>query len=94
MFGFMSWLRGDAQRPAADARAKLCERNARLNAALNNMSQGLCMFDADERVVVLNLRFLEMYQLSPEVVRPGCTLIELLRHRHAVGVLPADPDVF
>jgi diguanylate cyclase (GGDEF)-like protein/PAS domain S-box-containing protein len=89
-----SWLRGEQAQRAAGTQAKLCERNARLNAALNNMSQGLCMFDADERVVVLNLRFLEIYQLSPEVVRPGCTLIELLRHRRAVGVLPTDPDVF
>ena len=65
-----------------------------LDAALNNMTQGLCMFDADERVVVLNRRFLEMYKLSPQVVRPGCTLMELLRHRREVGMLPSRSGAF
>jgi PAS domain-containing protein len=53
----------------ADTNAKLRERNICLDAALNNMTQGLCMFDASERIVVLNRRFLEMYKLSPQVVR-------------------------
>src|SRR5687767_2620897 len=74
--------------------AKLRERNICLNAALNNMTQGLCMFDASERIVVLNRRFLEMYKLSPQVVRPGCTLKELLQHRREVGLLETDPDHF
>lgn len=77
-----------------NSQARLRQRNAFLDAALNNMTQGLCMFDADERVVVLNRRFLEMYKLSPQVVRPGCTLIELLRHRKEVGLLELDPDQF
>ena len=76
----------------SDLEEKLRERNICLDTALNNMTQGLCMFDASERVVVLNRRFLEMYKLSPEVVRPGCTLMELLRHRKTVGLLEADPD--
>ncbi len=83
-----------AQHPIKDTEAKLRERNVCLDAALNNMTQGLCMFDAEERVVVLNRRFLEMYKLSPQVVRPGCTLIELLHHRREVGLLEADPDQF
>ncbi len=78
----------------ADSDAKLRERNICLDAALNNMTQGLCMFDASERVVVLNRRFLEMYKLSPQVVRPGCTLMELLQHRREVGLLETDPDQF
>ena len=78
----------------SELEAKLRERNIRLDAALNNMTQGLCMFDASERVVVLNRRFLEMYKLSPEVIRPGCTLIELLRHRKSVGLLEIDPEQF
>jgi diguanylate cyclase (GGDEF)-like protein/PAS domain S-box-containing protein len=82
------------RRQIADTDQKLHERNVFLDAALNNMTQGLCMFDADERVVVLNRRFLEMYKLSPQVVRPGCTFIELLRHRKEVGLLDIDPDQF
>jgi diguanylate cyclase (GGDEF)-like protein/PAS domain S-box-containing protein len=85
----------DVQRQLiAASEEKLRAHNMWLDAALNNMTQGLCMFDANERVVVLNRRFLEMYQLSPQVVRPGCTLIELLRHRREVGLLEADPDSY
>ncbi len=85
----------DAQRLIiAESDEKLRTHSMFLDAALNNMTQGLCMFDVDERIVVLNRRFLEMYQLSPQIVRPGCTLIELLRHRREVGLLEADPDEY
>jgi NO-binding membrane sensor protein with MHYT domain len=83
----------DAQRKLIeDSEQKLRQQNIRLDAALNNMSQGLCMFDADERIVVYNRRFLELYKLSPEIVRPGCTLLELVQHRKSVGLLDADPE--
>ena len=69
-------------------------RNNRLNAALDNMSTALCMFDAATRIVVVNRRYIDMYKLSPKVVRPGCTLIELLRHRKESGLLAGDPDKY
>ena len=59
--------------------------NATVDAALNNMSQGLAMFDSANRLVVCNRRYIEMYGLSQEIVRPGCTLRELLDHRVATG---------
>ena len=43
----------------------------RMRIALDNMSQGLCMFDADTRIVVRNQPYLKMYGLSPDVVRPA-----------------------
>jgi diguanylate cyclase (GGDEF)-like protein/PAS domain S-box-containing protein len=72
----------------------LRRQNMRLDTALNNITQGLCMFDADETVALFNRRFLEMYKLSPQVVKPGCTLRELIRHRKDVGFLDSDPDAF
>ena len=63
----------------------LRDRVLRLETALNNMSQGLCMFNAAERLVVCNRRYLQMYRLSREVVKPGCTLADLLRYRSANG---------
>ena len=54
--------------------------------ALNNMSQGVVMFDAAGRVVVCNNRYLEIYGLSPDVVKPGAKLIDIVRHRHANGI--------
>jgi diguanylate cyclase (GGDEF)-like protein/PAS domain S-box-containing protein len=76
----------------ARAGMRLHEQNLRLDTALNNMTQGLCMFDASERVVVFNRRFLEMYRLSPQVVKPGCTLHRLIQHRKEVGLLEDDPE--
>jgi diguanylate cyclase (GGDEF)-like protein len=59
--------------------------NIRFDAALNNMSQGLCMFDADQRVVVANARYREVYGLTPEQVMPGTSLREILALRAANG---------
>lgn len=59
----------------------------RLDTALNNMSQGLIMFDAEERVVVCNDLYIEMYGLSREIVKPGCSFADLLRYRTEAGEL-------
>ena len=52
------------------------------------------MFNADEEIVVFNRRFLEMYRLSPQVVKPGCKLRELIQHRKDVGLLQEDAEVY
>ena len=38
--------------------------NLRMRVAINNMSQGLCMFDGNERLVVCNQRYMDMYTVS------------------------------
>ena len=60
-------------------------QNTRFNAAINNMSQGLCLFDAEQRVMFANRRYAEMYGLSPEQVKPGTTLAEIFAARVANG---------
>src|SRR5258708_27884927 len=45
------------------------KKNARLVNALNNMSEGLCMFDAAARLVLCNDRYVELYGLPPDVAR-------------------------
>jgi diguanylate cyclase (GGDEF)-like protein/PAS domain S-box-containing protein len=67
------------------------EQRRLFDIAVNNMSQGLCMFDAAERLLICNRRYLEMYELSPAVVKPGCTLLEMLQHRIAKGTFARDP---
>ena len=62
--------------------------------ALNNMSQGLCMFDADANLVVCNDRYIEMYSLSRDVVVPGANLRAILQHRKERGSFAGDPDVY
>src|SRR5215468_10290812 len=78
-------------RRRSDARAARAH-NILLDSALNNMSQGLCMFDAEARLVVCNRRYIDMYGLSTDVVKPGCPLGDLLRHRIDLGSFSGDPD--
>ena len=63
-----------------------------LRSALNNMTQGLCMFDSTSRLILCNGRYIEMYQLRPEHARAGVPLRELLDYRIAAGTFSGDPD--
>ena len=69
-------------------------QNERFNAAINNMSQGLCMFDADKKLVGCNSHYLEMYRLDPVLVRPGTELTDILDMRVANGASPVDDQQF
>jgi methyl-accepting chemotaxis protein len=62
--------------------------------ALNNMSEGLCMFDGSTRLVLRNDRYIELYGLPPEVATPGVTLRELIEHRIRAGAFKGDPDEY
>lgn len=74
--------------------ASLREQKLRLDTAVNNMTQGLVMFNADTRLVLCNDRYIEMYGLSPDVVKLGCTIRELMMHRKEVGVFSGDFDEY
>jgi methyl-accepting chemotaxis protein len=67
---------------------------ARMQAALGNMSQGLCMFDRNERLVVRNKRYLDMYQMPARVAKPGVARVDLLKYRAAHGTFSADIDAY
>jgi diguanylate cyclase (GGDEF)-like protein len=69
----------------AEKAAELEAMNVRFDAALNNMAQGLCMFDADQRVVVSNARYGEIYRLSRDQIRPGTSLDQILEYRREKG---------
>ena len=68
----------------------LAVQKERLDVALNNMSQGLVMFDSTAHLVVCNQRYLDMFGLSPEKVKPGCSIREVLDERVATGGFSAD----
>jgi methyl-accepting chemotaxis protein len=70
------------------------KQNRRLVAALNNMSEGLCMFDASTRLILCNSRYIELYGLPPDVVKPGVTLRELIEQRLRAGAFAGDPDEY
>ena len=60
----------------------------RFDQAINHMSHGLCMFGPDERLIVCNARYLDIYGLDPAVIKPGVTHRELLAHWIANGNEP------
>jgi diguanylate cyclase (GGDEF)-like protein/PAS domain S-box-containing protein len=74
--------------------AQLQAQNLRFDAALNNMSQAVVMFDVEQRLVICNRRYLRMYGLSADIVKPGCTVRELLEHRRAVGSFSGDVEAY
>ena len=65
--------------------ARLRATNVNFDAALANMSQGLCLYDADSRLVVVNRRFADVYRLDPASVVPGLTFEEVIGLRAAAG---------
>ena len=60
---------------------ELARANTQIDAALNNMSQGLCVFDKAGQLVICNERYLEMYQLSADAAKPGSKFVDLLECR-------------
>jgi len=66
----------------------------RLDTAVNNMTQGLLLFDSSQQLVVCNRRYVEMYGLSREVLKPGCTFREVVAHRKATGSFVGDADEY
>ncbi|MGU3384908.1 EAL domain-containing protein [Methylobacterium sp. D53M] len=66
----------------------LTRTNLRLDAALDTMSQGLCLYDAQHRLMVVNRRYGEIYGLPPGTVVPGMTALEVLSASLAAGNHP------
>jgi len=62
-----------------------------MKSALNNMTQGLCMFDGAARLILCNERFIAMHRMRPEHARAGTPMRDLVAHRVEVGTLLGDP---
>ncbi len=78
----------------AEKTRELQRANRHIDAALHNMSQGLCMFDGDGRLLICNERHIRMYNLSANVIKPGCTLLEMIEHRRQRGVFKGSPTEY
>ena len=63
-------------------------RNLQFDTAINNMSQGLCFFDANHRLIVCNDRYIDMYDLAHDRVGPGTPLAEFVDMRFEAGSFP------
>ncbi|HEY0834307.1 MAG TPA: NahK/ErcS family hybrid sensor histidine kinase/response regulator [Azospirillum sp.] len=53
---------------------ELAEKSALLQATLDNLSQGVSVFDASLRLVAWNDRFIELLELPADLARPGTSL--------------------
>jgi len=72
----------------------LVDKSLLLATALNNMTQGVVMFDRMERLVICNDRYLEMYSLTRDAVKPGTMLVDVIKRRTSTGSLAADPEAY
>jgi diguanylate cyclase (GGDEF)-like protein len=72
---------------------KLQDQKISLDAALENMSQGLCMFDADGRIRLYNDRFTKLMEIAPEAMTGACFL-DLIRYRQTRGGFSGDPEAY
>jgi PAS domain-containing protein len=65
--------------------------NARFELLLSNIPQGVAWFGRDQRLLIANSRYGEIYDLSPGDVKPGVPLEEILAKRVAKGMFVESP---
>ncbi len=80
----------DVTKEKADA-DRLAEVTKNLDLALENMSQGLCLFDKEERLLLANRRYSEIFGFPEGRIQPGMTLREIVEK--GVADVVDDPDV-
>jgi len=73
---------------------QLASEKHRLDTALNNMTQGLVLYDKSARMVICNQRYIDMCGLSANVVKPGCHFLDVVRHRKETGSFEGNVEEF
>ena len=73
---------------------RLAAERRQLSVAVNNIPQGLVLYDSSARIIICNQPYIEMFGLSPEVAKPGCTMQRLIEHRKETGSFDGDVDEF
>ena len=68
-------------------------QHRRLEVALASVPHGICMFDANQRLVFCNARYGQLYQLPSHLMEPGTRLQDIFDFRVTIGNAPVDvPD--
>src|SRR4029077_6759321 len=70
--------------------SSLLRMNNRLDAALENIAHGLCMFDEAKRLVICNNRYAQIYHLPPELLKIGTPHQAIISHRVQNGILAGE----
>jgi diguanylate cyclase (GGDEF)-like protein/PAS domain S-box-containing protein len=79
-----------AARGQQDEIGRISEQADCYRAALEALPQGVCVFDGQARLAVVNRRYVELYRLDPERAKPGATWREVVDLRLAAGTLPLE----
>ena len=77
-----------------DAEEALAEQNVRFDAALTNIPHGVCMFDAEKRLILCNAGYSALYALPSELTMAGTPLQRILDYRAAVGSAPIEMESY
>src|SRR5258705_3309014 len=77
-----------------NSKRRIALEKERLDTAVNNMAKGRLLYDSDARIVLCNQRYLEMYHLSADVVKPGWHFRDLLAYRKETGSFSGNVDEF
>ena len=91
---YLLWAINRQVRRLGNSEASLAQKSQQLDAAINNMYQGLSMYDRHQRLLVCNAHFAKIYGLGPEQTKPGTPLQTIIETRAAAGTLPADAPNF
>ncbi|MBN8991856.1 MAG: EAL domain-containing protein [Rhizobiales bacterium] len=73
---------------------RLAAERLQLSVAVNNIPQGLVLYDASARIIICNQPYIEMFGLSPDVAKPGCTMYRLIEHRKETGSFDGNVEEF
>ncbi len=68
--------------------ASLLQANRQLDIALDNINQGLCFIDSDQRLILANRRYGEIYSLPPQALLPGTSFERIAALRREAGSGP------
>jgi diguanylate cyclase (GGDEF)-like protein len=86
----LAWQHRSSQRRLAQEKQRLERINMHFDAALSNMTQGLCMFDGQKRLVVWNERYAQIYRLPPDLLKVGTPHDAIIADRILRGILKGD----
>ncbi len=70
---------------AETASLKLERINAQLDIALTQMAQGLCVFDAEQKLVLCNRQYGELFGLPEDLIKPGVSIRAQIEHSFGRG---------
>jgi diguanylate cyclase (GGDEF)-like protein/PAS domain S-box-containing protein len=81
-------------RQTREAQQRLEAEKQRVDTALDNMIQGIVMYDTEARMVMFNQRLVDLLHLSEAVMKPGCAFQTAIRHCQECGTFDGDIDQY